>query len=70
MKYNNLSLKVSADINNKAGEISVDNFLVKSSLLNGKGSVIANLARTIPVIDMNFDLESFDLANGNLPLVR
>lgn len=61
MKYNNMSLKFNADLNNQAGEIIVENILINSALLNGKGNIIANLANEIPLIDLDFDLDNFDL---------
>lgn len=63
IKPSSKSIKISADIVNDSGEVTVKNLLINSLLIDGKGSIDLNFTNKIPVIDVSLDLDSLDLDN-------
>jgi len=63
LKYSSKPIKISADIKNKDKEISVDNVVINSALVNGKGDLEVNFVDKIPLIDISLVLENLDLDN-------
>ncbi|MES2961842.1 MAG: AsmA family protein [Pseudomonadota bacterium] len=63
LKYSSKPLKISADLKNKDKEISVDNVVINSALVNGKGDLEVNFVDKIPLIDISLALENLDLDN-------
>jgi hypothetical protein len=63
LKYNSKPLKISADLKNKDNEISIDNVVINSALVNGKGNLEVNFVDKIPLIDISLILENLDLDN-------
>ena len=61
IKPNSQSIKISSDIKNSGGEISLDNILINSNLINGKGSSVIDFTSDLPKIDISLDLENLDL---------
>ena len=61
LKYSTDPIKLSADIDSQSKEIALQNLLINSSLVGGKGEVELNFAHKIPLIDINLDLENLDL---------
>jgi hypothetical protein len=61
LKYSTDPIKLSADIDSQSKEIALQNLLINSSLIGGKGEIELNFANKIPLIDINLDLENFDL---------
>ncbi len=61
LKYSTDPIKFSADIDSQSKEIALQNLLINSSLIGGKGDVELNFANKIPLIDINLDLENLDL---------
>jgi predicted RNA-binding protein len=61
IKYSTNSIKISADIDSHDREFIVQNMVLNSSLVSGKGEVEFSFANEVPVIDVNLDLENFDL---------
>jgi len=61
LKYSTSPIKISADIANESKEIVIQNILINSSLINGKGDVDLSFSDKIPLIDINFDLENLDV---------
>lgn len=61
LKYSSKPIKISADIANKSQEITIKNLLINSVLANGSGEIELDLAGKIPLIDLNLNLENFDL---------
>lgn len=60
LKPNSQSVKISADIKNNSGEIALDNILINSNLIDGKGSALIDFTTDIPRIDISLDLENLD----------
>ncbi len=60
LKPNSQSIKISADIKNNSGEISLNNILINSNLIDGKGSALIDFTTDIPRIDVSLDLENLD----------
>ncbi len=61
IKPNSQSIKISSDIKNSSGEISLDNILINSNLINGKGTSVIDFTSDLPKIDVSLDLENLDL---------
>jgi uncharacterized protein involved in outer membrane biogenesis len=61
LKYSSKPIKISADIANKSQEIAIKNLLISSILANGSGEIDLDLAGKIPLIDLDLNLENFDL---------
>lgn len=61
LKYSTDPIKLSADIDSQSKEIALQNLLINSTLIGGKGEVELNFAHKIPLIDINLDLENLDL---------
>ena len=61
LRRNSRMIKISADINNLAGEIAVDNLVINSTSINGKGNIFLNFAREIPIINFNLAFDNIDL---------
>lgn len=61
LRYNAKPIKISADIENKEGEVAINKINLNSSLVNGSGDINLNLGDKIPLIDINLDIENFDL---------
>lgn len=61
LEYNAQSIKISAKINNDSQEVTIDNLVINSAVISGKGSAIISLSNKIPLIDINLDLDNFDL---------
>lgn len=60
LKPNSQSIKISSDIKNNSGEIALDNILINSNLIDGKGSALIDFTTDIPRIDISLDLENLD----------
>jgi len=56
-------IRVSANINDDNGEITIEDILIKSQIIGGNGKVIANFANERPKIDANFTFENIDIDN-------
>ena len=63
LKYSSKPIKISSDLKNKDKEISVDNVVINSALVNGKGDLEVNFVDKIPLIDISLALENLDLDN-------
>lgn len=63
LKLNNKPVKVTSDLTKSESEITFNNIIIKSLLINGKGNIIFDLNRTIPDIDVDLSLENIDLDN-------
>ncbi|NBV06737.1 MAG: AsmA family protein [Proteobacteria bacterium] len=61
LKKNSQSIKISSDIKNDQGEISLNNLVINSDLINGKGSAMIDFTSDIPRLDIILDLENLDL---------
>ncbi len=59
--YNSRDIKISADITNITKELSIDNILINSSIINGEGQASLNLSRKIPIMDLSLNLKNLDL---------
>jgi flavodoxin len=55
------SIKISADITNKAKEILIENVLISSGIVSGKGVIDLDFSTKIPTINVRLDLENLDL---------
>ncbi|MBP7709937.1 MAG: AsmA family protein [Rickettsiales bacterium] len=55
------SIKISADIASKAKEISIENVVINSGVIGGKGEVDLDFTTKIPAIDVRLELENLDL---------
>lgn len=62
-KPNTQSIKISGEVKNKGGEISIEQILINSNLVNGKGSALVDFTSELPRIDVSLDLENLDLDN-------
>ncbi len=60
IKISGKPIKISANVDNKAAEVNVDNLVIASELINGKGDIELNLSNQIPLIDVDLSLEDFD----------
>lgn len=63
LKQNNQPIKISGNIQNIGGEILLDEIVVNSGLVNGKGSAIIDFNSDLPKIDITLDLANLDLDN-------
>ena len=54
-------IKISAKIENKAGEIDIANIIINSALMEGTGQINANLTKPKPTISANFDFNNIDI---------
>ncbi|MES2677179.1 MAG: AsmA family protein [Pseudomonadota bacterium] len=54
-------IKISAQIENKAGVIDIENIAIKSALMEGSGNILANFVRAKPEISANFDFNNIDI---------
>ncbi len=63
LKQNSKPIKVSSNINNKAGEINFEDIAINSELMNGKGYALLDLTSNLPRIDLNLNFENLDLDN-------
>lgn len=61
LDYNSQSIKISAKINNNSQEIAIDNLVINSAVISGKGSAIISLSDKTPLVDINLNLDNFDL---------
>ncbi|MBU6339742.1 MAG: AsmA family protein, partial [Rickettsiales bacterium] len=56
-------IKISGHVKNIGGEATIDELIINSALLNGKGNVELNFAAATPIVDINLDLDNLDLDN-------
>ena len=61
LKYNAKPIKISAEIDSATQEISVNNLLIVSDLVDGSGRAYFNLANQTSVADITLDLDNLDL---------
>lgn len=61
LKPNLQSIKISSDLKNKGGEISFENIIINSGVIEGNGSALVDLTSELPKLDINLDLNSLDL---------
>ena len=54
-------LNISANVNNQNGEIKIENIVMKSQLLDGNGSIMANWTAKKPKINADFNLNNIDI---------
>ncbi len=60
LKYNNKPIKISADIINKTKDLLVQNIVINSNLINGKGEIGLSFVNNRPIIDVDLDLDDLD----------
>lgn len=61
LEYNAQPIKISAKLNNNSQEITINDLVINSAVVSGKGGAIISLANGIPLVDINLDLDIFDL---------
>ncbi|MDX2083612.1 MAG: AsmA family protein [Rickettsiales bacterium] len=54
-------IKISGEIENDGGEISLNKMLISSQIINGQGSAVIDFSGNVAHIDINLDLENLDL---------
>jgi hypothetical protein len=61
LKRNNNPVKISADINNKFREFSIENIIFDSRIIKGTGSLELDFVDKIPLINIGLKLDKLDL---------
>lgn len=61
IKYNHNPLKISANINNNRGILAINDINLQSMMINGSGTITSDFSQKIPLIDIIFKIQDFDL---------
>ena len=61
LKAGTSSIQLSADIKNTAGEIEIENLVINSDVVSGKGNIDLDFNSKVTITDINLDLENLDL---------